>query len=113
MNIINDDNIIYDGILSKLDEIKNNIIKIKDYNNKNNKNNNIKYIEKLNNTLSDINYLSGNIDDLYDLIIENIDNDKLDNIDKYKKLENIIYKKSYETFLPYILQMQIMLKNKL
>jgi len=35
------------------------------------------------------------------------------NIDKYKKIENMIYKKSYETFLPYILQMQIMLKNKL
>ena len=113
MNIINDDNIIYDGILSKLDEIKNNIIKIKDYNNKNNKNNNIKYIEKLNNISSDINYLYNNTEDLFDLFIENVDEDKLENIDKYKKIENMIYKKSYETFLPYILQMQIMLKNKL
>lgn len=101
---------IYDGILSKLDKINIKIKKIKQYNSKNN---NIEYLEKLNNILSDINYLSNNIDDLYNLYLENVEEDKLDSIDKYKKIENMIYKKSYETFLPYILQMQIMLKNKL
>lgn len=103
---------IIDILLEKIDKIKNNITKIKEYN-KNNKNNNIKYIEKLNNISSDINYLYNNTEDLFDLFIENIDEDKLENIDKYKKIENMIYKKSYETFLPYILQMQIMLKNNL
>ena len=103
---------IYNGLIAKIDNIKNNLIKIKDYN-KNNKNNNIKYIEKLNTISSDINYLSSNMDDLFDLYLENIDDDKLENVEKYKKIENMIYKKSYETFLPYILQMQIMLKNKL
>jgi hypothetical protein len=103
---------IIDILLEKIDKIKNNITKIKEYN-KNNKNNNIKYIEKLNNISSDINYLYNNTEDLFDLFIENVDEDKLENIDKYKKIENMIYKKSYETFLPYILQMQIMLKNNL
>ena len=103
-------NEIYDGILSKLDKINITITKIKQYNSKNN---NIEYLEKLNNILSDINYLSTNINDLYDLYLENVEEDKIDSIDKCKKLENMIYKKSYETFLPYILQMQIMLKNKL
>jgi hypothetical protein len=103
---------IYNGLIAKIDNIKNNLIKIKDYN-KNNKNNNIKYIEKLNTISSDINYLSSNMDDLFDLYLENIDDDKLENVEKYKKIENMIYKKSYETFLPYILQMQIMLKNNL
>jgi hypothetical protein len=103
---------IYNGLIAKIDNIKNNLIKIKDYN-KNNKNNNIKYIEKLNTISSDINYLSSNTDDLFDLYLENIDDDKLENVEKYKKIENMIYKKSYETFLPYILQMQIMLKNNL
>jgi len=101
---------IYDGMISKLDIIKNKIIKIKEYNNNENK---VLYLEKLNTIITDINYLSSNIDDLFDLFLEDIEDDKLNNIDKYKKVENLIYKKSYETFLPFILQMQIMLKNKL
>jgi len=103
---------IYTAMIDKIDKLKLYLTKIKEYN-KNNKNNNIKYIEKLNTVSTDINYLSSNIEDLFDLLLENIDEDKLENVEKYKKIENMIYKKSYETFLPYILQMQIMLKNKL
>jgi hypothetical protein len=103
------DSDIYCGILSKLETIKNKIIKIKEYNNKKY---NVLYLEKLNSIMSDINYLNSTSDDLYDLFLENVDENTLDNVDKYKKVENMIYKKSYETFLPLILQMQIMLKNK-
>lgn len=103
-------NDIYDGMLSKIDNIKLLLTKIKEYNEKNN---NIKHLEKINTISTEVNYLTSNIEDLHDMIIENIDDDKLDSHDKYKKKENMIYKKSYETFLPYILQMQIMLKNKL
>jgi hypothetical protein len=100
---------IYCGMLSKLDTIQNKIIKIKEYNNKEY---NVLYLEKLNTIMTDINYLNSNIDDLYDLFLNSADENTLDNVDKYKKIENMIYKKSYETFLPLILQMQIMLKNK-
>ena len=104
---------VYDNILLKITKIKNNIEKIKEYNlNNNNNNNNIEYIEKLNNISSDINTLYANSEDLIDLYLNNLPIDELSKEDQNRVNENKIIKKVYDTFAPYMLYMQILLKNR-
>jgi len=105
-------NTLYDNIITKIELLKTNIEKFKMYENGNgNGNGNINYMEKLNTFLDDINILIASSEDLFDLYLENINENNLNNQDKNRLKDHMIAKKTYEFFAPYILQMQIFLKN--
>jgi hypothetical protein len=103
---------IYDSIVEKLEIIKNNILKIKDYTE-------IKetldkeYLEELLKFSTELNMILARSEDLKDQYIEHIDTSVLTNNNADLALQkNLrINKKIQEVFLPYMLYMQILLQN--
>ena len=100
---------IYDGIASKLDKMKEYIIKMKEYKNIHS---NLEFIQKLDQLSSDINRNVGLTEDLYDAYLETMNSDNLTHEDKQIQKDNKINKQLYNHFLPYQLYLQILLKNK-
>jgi hypothetical protein len=99
---------VYNNIILKLDKMKSNIEKIKEYNSNNI---HIDYINKLNLLSSDINTMLSTSEDLIDLYLENVSENRLSHEDYNRMNENKISKKTYNTFLPYMLYMQLLLKS--
>lgn len=101
-------NDIYDGMASKLDKIKEYLIKMKQYDNKNS---NIEFLQKLDKLSTDINMNLASTEDMYDSYLETMNSDDLIHEDRALQKENQINKQVYNKFLPYMLYLQIILKN--
>jgi len=101
---------IYNSIISKLDNIKNNILKIKEYTELN-ETKQIEYLEILNQFSKELNDLDCLSNDMYDMYILQLDPTMIQNQDRNMQKNLLINKKINDTFLPYILYMQIMLRN--
>jgi len=101
---------IYESLLCKLDKIKENIIKIKEYTNMN-ETKNKDYLEILLKFSSELNTLESISEDMLDQYILQLDSTMLKNqdLDLQKKL--LINKHIENVFMPYMLYMQIMLLN--
>jgi hypothetical protein len=99
---------IYDGITSKLDKMKEYIVKMKQYDNKNS---NLEFLQKLDKLSSDINMVLASTEDMYDSYLETMNSDDLTHEDKNLQKDNQINKQVYNKFLPYMLYLQIILKN--
>jgi len=99
---------IYDGITSKLDKMKEHFVKMKQYDNKNS---NLEFLQKLDKLSSDINMVLASTEDMYDSYLETMNSDDLTHEDKNLQKDNQINKQVYNKFLPYMLYLQIILKN--
>jgi hypothetical protein len=99
---------IYDSMASKLDKIINIIIKMKHYNNQNSS---LDFLQKLDKQSTDINMMLASTEDMYDTYLETMDMNELTHEDKAQQNENKINKQVYNKFLPYMLYLQIILKN--
>lgn len=102
---------LYNRLLEKLDRIKKNIESIRDYSEKKsivNKNN---YLKKLNVTSAHINTMYAYSSDMYDEFILNVDPEIINREELEERRNIIINKKIEQIFLPYMLYMQIILRN--
>ena len=102
---------LYDPILEKINNIKDKILKIKEYT-EIKEINNINYLENLSNFSEKINSINAMIEDLYDIYILNINSSILSNEDLNLQKNLLINKKVHDTFLPYMLYLQILLQNQ-
>lgn len=109
MSIINptqflmSENEFYDNIIKKIDKITNKLIKIKDYSNsfQSETNKNIKFLEKFSCFSTELNNMKALVDDMYEEFLLESNPNELSNEDKNKR----------NTFLPYMLYLQIILNN--
>jgi hypothetical protein len=102
---------IYISLLNKLDKIKQNIIKIKDYTENMNETKNKEYLEILLKFSSELDSVESISDDMFDQYILQLDETKVKNQDLSLRKKILINKHIEDTFMPYILYMQIMLLN--
>lgn len=100
---------VYDTIILQLDKMKDHILKIKQYNNTSNT---VEYLEKLNRLSCVIQESDALTEDMWNLYLDKIPANQLSSEDKCLQKENKITKDVYNTFLPYMLYMQIVLRNK-
>ncbi len=107
------ENELYENIIEKIDKIKNKIIAIKNYSNnfESDINKNINFLQKFNCFSLELNNIKSLIDDMYDEFIIESNPNELSNEDKNKRNNLIIEKKIQNTFLPYMLYLQILLTN--
>lgn len=110
-NIMNSQSAIYSILLDKLDNIRNNITKIKDYT-EINETDKLKYLEKLKDVSLEINNIESISEDLVNEFILHANQNILSNEDLNLQKNLLINKKIYDTFMPYMLYMQIILQNK-
>ena len=102
---------LYDKLSEKLHSILKNINTIKDYTKLNKNSYNIEYISKMNEISTIINSLLATTTDLTDMYLSNANPLILNNEDINRVKEYNINKKIETTFLPYMLYMQIILRN--
>jgi len=103
---------IFENLISKLDKIKTKICNLKDYSKNFDNNKEIKYLEKLNEFSYNLNNLYSCSKDLYDeFIIQTNSNNLLSEQDLNKQKNLLINKKVQNTFLPYMLYLQILLQT--
>lgn len=104
---------LYDNVIEKLDNIKNNIIKIKNYTNSalDDTNKSIKFLESFNNFSLGLNHIKSQADDMFNEFILKLDPNELSNEDKNQRNSLIIEKKIQDIFIPYMLYLQIILNN--
>ena len=107
------ENELYESIIEKIDKIKYKISKLKEYSNnfESDTNKNIKFLEKFSSFSSELNSVKALVDDMYDEFILESNPNELSNEDKNKRKNLIIEKKIQNTFLPYMLYLQILLNN--
>lgn len=107
------ENELYESIIKKIDNIKNKINKIKDYTNnfQSETNKNIVFLEKFSRFSSELNNIKALTDDIYEEFILESNPNELSNEDKNKRNSLVIQKKVQNTFLPYMLYLQILLNN--
>jgi hypothetical protein len=110
-NIMDSQAAIYTILLDKLEKIRNNVSKIKDYT-VNNETNNLEYLEKLKNFSLEINNIESISEDMVDIYIMKANHNILSNEDLNLQKNLLINKKIQDTFMPYMLYMQIILQNK-
>lgn len=104
---------IYNSLINKLENIKENLNKIQNYSENIDNTKTIKYIEKLNKLSQDINNIEAISLDIVDEYILQTSYDELTNEDKIKQKHIKISKQIDKIFMPYILYMQIILLNNL
>ncbi len=102
---------LFENIIIKLDKMKNKLGTLKDYSNNFDNNKELKYLEKLNEFMHDLNSLYAKSKDLYDEFILQTDPNLLNEQDNNKQKDLIINKKIQNIFLPYMLYMQIILQS--
>lgn len=102
---------IYTNLITKLSEIKENIEKIHVYTTTNDNNKSVDYLEKLNEISTLINTIHAVSNDLLDEYIINLPNNVLSHEEQRKQELLKINKKIYNTFVPYMLYMSILLQN--
>ena len=99
---------IYESLICKLDKIKDNINKIKEYSNETN---DMKYLELLLKFSSELNDIESTSDDMFDMYILQLNPVSIKNQDLNLRKKLLINKHIEDVFMPYILYMQIMLLN--
>jgi len=102
---------IYTNIITKLTEIKENIEKIHVYTTTGDNNKSVDYLEKLNEISLLINNMHAVSNDLLDEYIITLPNNVLSHEEQQKRDLLKINKKIYNTFVPYMLYMSILLQN--
>lgn len=102
---------IYTNLITKLSEIKENIEKIHVYTTTNDNNKSVDYLEKLNEISTLINTIHAVSNDLLDEYIITLPNNVLSHEEQRKQELLKINKKIYNTFVPYMLYMSILLQN--
>ena len=105
---MNSQDSIYESLICKLDKIKDNINKIKEYSNETN---NMKYLELLLKFSSELNDIESTSDDMFDMYILQLNPVSIKNQDLNLRKKLLINKHIEDVFTPYILYMQIMLLN--
>lgn len=106
------ENNIYNNLINKIINIKEKLSNIKIYTEVNNINNNIEYIENFHKVSKMVHELESCTCDLFDVYILNSPTTILSHEDINKQKDLIINKKIYNTFMPYMLYMNIILQNK-
>lgn len=101
---------IYDDIMCKIDRIKNNIVKIKEYTDIQ-ETKKKEYLEILLKFSTELNNIDAMSEDLHDQFILQVDSNIIKNQDLNLQKKLLINKHIEDVFLPYILYMQIMLQN--
>ena len=102
---------IYTNLITKLSEIKENIEKIHVYTTTSDNNKSVDYLEKLNEISLLINNVHAVSNDLLDEYIITLPNNVLSHEEQRKRELLKINKKIYNTFVPYMLYMSILLQN--
>jgi len=102
---------LYNNIINKLDNVKNKITNLKNYSSNFENKRNIIFLEKFCCFSSELNNLKSLVDDMYNEFLLENDSSQLSNYDKNKRNNLIIEKKIQNTFLPYMLYLQILLGN--
>jgi pantothenate kinase len=102
---------IYTNLITKLSEIKENIEKIHVYTTTSDNNKSVDYLEKLNEISTLINTMHAVSTDLLDEYIITLPNNVLSHEEQRKQELLKINKKIYNTFVPYMLYMSILLQN--
>jgi hypothetical protein len=102
---------IIEKLIDKLNNINNNLNKIKDYAELNDTSKSVEYLEELNNFSINLNELEANSEEIVNKYIMNVDINLLSSTDKLKRKKILIDKKIQEVFLPYMLYMQIILNS--
>lgn len=107
------ENELYETIIKKIDNIKNKIINIKEYSNnfQSDTNKNITFLQKFSAFSIELNNMKALVNDMYDEFILETNPTELNNEDKNKRNNLLIEKKIQNTFLPYMLYLQILLNN--
>lgn len=107
------ENELYETIIKKIDNIKNKIINIKEYSNnfQSDTNKNITFLQKFSTFSIELNNMKALVNDMYDEFILETNPTELNNEDKNKRNNLLIEKKIQNTFLPYMLYLQILLNN--
>ena len=102
---------LYDNMLDKVEIIRNNIIKIKEYTNVK-ETNDIEYLEHMLKFSTELNNMMALSEDMKDKYIEHIDSTILNNnVDLALQRTLRINKHVHDIFLPYMLYLQILLQN--
>jgi hypothetical protein len=101
---------IYNDIISKIDKIKNNIIKIKEYTDIQ-ETKQKEYLEILLKFSVELNNINAMSEDLHDQFILQVDSNIIKHQDLNLQKKLLINKHIEDVFLPYILYMQILLQN--
>ncbi len=102
---------IIEKLIDKLNNINNNLNKIKDYAELNDTSKSVEYLEELNNFSINLNELEANSEEIVNKYIMNVDINLLSSTDKLRRKKILIDKKIQEVFLPYMLYMQIILNS--
>jgi hypothetical protein len=102
---------LYNNIIEKLDKIKYKINDLKNYSNNFETKKNINFLEKFNDFSLELNNLKSSVDDMYKECLFETDPDQLSAHDRNERNNLLIEKKIQNTFLPYMLYLQIMLTN--
>ena len=105
------ESIIYNNLITKLSEIKENIEKIHVYTSTNDNNKSLEYLEKLNEISILINNMHAVSSDLLDEYTITLPDNVLSHEEQQKQELLKINKKIYNTFVPYMLYMSILLQN--
>jgi pantothenate kinase len=105
------ESIIYNNLITKLSEIKENIEKIHVYTSTNDNNKSLEYLEKLNEISILINNMHAVSTDLLDEYTITLPDNVLSHEEQQKQELLKINKKIYNTFVPYMLYMSILLQN--
>lgn len=105
------ENELFNIIISKIDKIKDNIIKIKNYTEINDNNKNIEYIEKLYNFSTYLNELYATSKDLRDLYLLQTNQSILSYHDQEKQKKLLLEKKVNKIIMPLVLYLQIIMQN--
>lgn len=105
------ESIIYNNLITKLSEIKENIEKIHVYTSTNDNNKSLEYLEKLNEISILINNMHAVSSDLLDEYTITLPDNVLSHEEQQKRELLKINKKIYNTFVPYMLYMSILLQN--
>jgi hypothetical protein len=102
---------LFEKIISKIDKMKEKIVTLRDYTVNFDNNKELKYLEKLNSFVYDLNNLYACSKDIYDEFIIQSDPTLLSEQDLIKHKNLLINKKIQNIFLPYMLYLQIILQN--
>ena len=102
---------LFNTIINKIDKIKERFIDMRDYTELNNETLHQEYIEKLSKFSSMLNELNALSKDVKNQFLIQSNPDILNEADFNKQKNLIINKKIQDTFLPYMLYLQILLQN--
>lgn len=102
---------LYEVMLNKIEKIKDNLIKVRDYSKNFDNNKNLEYLKKLSSFSTELANLKSLSKDIFNEFILQSDPSLLSNFDQNKRNSIEIEKKVQNTFLPFMLYLQVLLQN--